>query len=210
MKDIQKFGVQGSTGTVQGLIRKLTLTWLVAALALLVLGPLPARAAGAVTQLEFIQWLVQVTGDNSQFTATSGTADYLQWAQSKGLSPSGGWKPTATLTREVLAQALVQLLNLSATTKNGVDDYIRILAREGFSVPDAPEISRAQLVSFLSINLSARIPSGSPAKGNNGLGNGEDPPPPGWLNPRNPHTGNGQNDQPAQTGNPQNNPHNHP
>src|SRR6266496_1136948 len=137
MKDIQKFWVQGSTRTVQGLVGKFTFIWLGAALALLLIGSLPARAAGAITQLEFIQWLVQVTGDNSHFTATSGTADYVQWAQSKGLTPAGGWKPGATLSREVLAQALVQLLNLSATTKNGVDDYVRVLAREGFSVPDA-------------------------------------------------------------------------
>ena len=210
MKDIQKFWVQGRTRTVQGLVVKFTSITLGAALAVLLLGPLAANAARPVTQLEFIQWLVQVTGENSQFSAASGAADYVQWAQSKGLTPAGGWKPDSPLNRQVLAQAVAQLLNLSSTAKSGADDYIRILAREGLSLPDADEINRGQLASFLSQNISPRIPSGSPAKGNNGLGNGEDPPPPGWLNPRNPHAGSGQNDGPGTgPGNPGNNPHNH-
>jgi hypothetical protein len=34
-------------------------------------------------------------------------------------------------------------------------------------------------------------------KGNNGVGNGQDPPPPGWQNPRNPHFGQPGNDGPG-------------
>ena len=128
MKNIQKFWVQGCTGTVQGLVEKLTLTILGIAFACVLLAPISVKAGGAITQLEYIQWLVQVTGENGQFSASSTSADYVQWAQSKGVAPAGGWSATTKLTRDVLAQTLVQLLNLSSSQKSS--DYERILRRD--------------------------------------------------------------------------------
>jgi hypothetical protein len=197
MKDIQKFWVQGSTGTVQGLVEKLTLTILGIAFAFVLLAPISVKAAGAITQLEYIQWLVQVTGETSQFSVASGSADYVQWAQSKGMTPAGGWRATTKLTREVLAQTLVQLFNLSSQKTS---DYERILQREGINLPEATEIDRPLIAQILLFDptLTPRIPfsgPGSPVRrGNNGVGNGEDPPPPGWIKN---HPGREQNDGPG-------------
>src|SRR5262249_33514508 len=148
MKNIQKFWVQGSTKIIQGFVRKFSLALLGGAVAVALWQPLSAKASKPITQLEFIQWLVQVTGETSQLPVSAGVADYIQWAQAKGLTPAGGWKPGNPLTKEALAQALVQLLNLSATSKDG-SDYERILAREGIILPDDPTVSRGSLVAFL-------------------------------------------------------------
>src|SRR5439155_2974078 len=96
-----------------------------------------------------------------------------------------------------LAQLLVQLLNLNP--KKGGGDYVRVLQREGIDlsgIADDAAISGANVASILGNGSFpvAFVNTGSPAKGNNGVGNGEDPPPPGFLNPKNPHFGGGQND----------------
>jgi hypothetical protein len=163
-------------------------------LLLVLAGPVSAKAE-TMTQIECLQWLVQVTGESSQFSATSTAADLIQWARVKGMNPTGGWQPSATLTRETLAQILVQLLGLNPKKMSG--DYSRILAREGIELPSDDDISRTDLVSvFGEIGFVNRLPQlaegvGSPnRKGNNGSGDGESPPPPGWTkNPRNPHYG---------------------
>jgi hypothetical protein len=161
---------------------------------LVLAGPVSAKAE-SMTQIECLQWLVQVTGESSQFSATSTPADLIQWARVKGINPVGGWQPNATLTRDSLALILVQLLGLNPQKFGG--DYARILAREGIELPAAGDISRSDLVSVLGeltiINRVEVIAAANPSpnrKGNNGRGNGEDPPPPGWTkNPRNPHFG---------------------
>ncbi|MEY2409015.1 MAG: hypothetical protein QOF48_1685 [Verrucomicrobiota bacterium] len=158
-----------------------------------------APSAKAITQLEFLQWMVQLSGDNAQFSATSSSADYAQWARNKGMNPTGGWLPTAVLTPEQLAQALVQLYGLNPHKFGG--NYFRILEREGIVVSQgAAEVSRAALAGLIDEfgfqNRQAVIArSHTSEKGNNGIGNGEDPPPPGWQNPRNPHFGQPQNDE---------------
>jgi hypothetical protein len=183
MKYIQTFWVQGSTIITQGIVRKSALALLGGVCALLFFAPVSVKAAEGVTQLQFIQWLVQVTGESSQFSAGSGPADYVQWAQAKGMTPAGGWKPTATLTREVLAQTLVQLFNLSSSQKNA--DYERILQREGIVLPTEETLTRGRIAEFLNWNVPVR--AGSPVRRpNNGIGNGEQPPPPNNPN-GNPH-----------------------
>jgi len=187
MKNIQKFWVQGCTKIIHGLAAKFTLALLGAAFALSMGEPISVKATEGITQLEFIQWVVQISGESGKFNASSTAADFLQWAQSKGISPAGGWKPTTKLTRQVLAQTLVQLLNLTTSSKDAAD-YERILAREGIVLPDEPVISRGIITSFLDGNIFPRIPnSGSPVRHtNNGFGNGDQPPPP--HNPNgNPH-----------------------
>jgi hypothetical protein len=166
---------------------------IVLGLLLMLLGPVSAQAE-SMTQVECLQWLVQVTGESAQFSATSTAADLIQWARVKGMNPSGGWQPNATLTRETLAQILVQLLGLNPKKMSG--DYARLLAREGIELPSDDDISRTDLVDvFGELTFKNRLTAiagtnPSPSKGNNGSGDGESPPPPGWTkNPRNPHFG---------------------
>ncbi len=105
-------------------------------------------AANAITQLEFLQWMVQLSGDNAQFTAGSSSADYAQWARDKGMSPTGGWQPTAALSPEQLAQALVQLYGLNPTKFGG--NYFRILEREGIDINQSSgEVTRAALAGLI-------------------------------------------------------------
>ena len=167
-------------------------------------------SAKAISQLEFLQWMVQLTGDNVQFNAASTPADYSQWAMSKGMNPTGGWQPNSALTPEQLAQVLVQLYGLNPRKFGG--DYFRILEREGITIDrSSGEVTRAALAGlvdefgFQSRTAILARANTTEIKGNNGLGNGEDPPPPGWLNPRNPHFGQPQNDGPGHgPGNPGN------
>lgn len=171
-----------------------------------------APVQAGVTQLSFLQTLVQVTGDSGQFSSSSTPQDFVSWASAKGLTPSGGWNLSANLKKDQLAQLLVQLLKLNP--KKGGGDYIRVLQREGIDlsgIADGSDVSYSQVASTIGSGTLVILtqPSGSPAKGNNGLGNGQDAPPPGFLNPKNPHFGGGQNDGPGTSpGNP--NPHNKP
>src|SRR6185295_6965962 len=83
--------------------------------------------AQAITHLEFLQVMVQLSGDGASFSASSTPSDFVQWARSRGMEPSGGWTPNAALTTAQLAEALVRLYGLTSS-KNG--DYFRILERE--------------------------------------------------------------------------------
>lgn len=176
---------------LQGCITKLHQGWgkkamvalLGAAIAIAALSPATAKAeirAGAITQLEFLKWMSQVTGDKSQFNANSTVADYVNWAKSKGMNPSSGWQPNATLQRELLAQVLVQLFNLNPKKYGG--DFIRILAREGIELPNESEISRRGLVNLINeysfLEPLRQHHGHSPFKHpNNGKGNGGQEPP---------------------------------
>lgn len=181
---------------LQGCIDKLKQGWgkkaLVALLGAVIgfaaLSPATAQAnskPNGITQLEFLKWMSQVIGDKDQFNANSTATDYVNWAKVKGMNPSSGWQPNATLQREALAQILVQLFNLNPKKYGG--DFIRILAREGIELPNESEISRRGLVDLVS-QFSFLEPlreryGHSPFKHpNNGKGNGDQPPP-----PHNPH-----------------------
>ena len=157
--------------------------------------------ASAITQLEYLKIMVQLCGDGASFSASSAPADFIQWARNKGMNPAGGWNANASLTPAQLAEALVNLYGLNPHKFGG--DYFRILEREGILIDQSnAEVTRAQLAALLDNNgfqsrqaVIAR--SSTTQHGNNGIGNGQDPPPPGWLNPRNPHFGQPQNDQNA-------------
>jgi hypothetical protein len=177
---------------LQGCIGKLNQGWgkkaLVALLGVLMsvaaMSPSSARAAastGAISQLEFLQWMVQLVGDKNQFSANSKAEDYVNWAKVKGMTPASGWQPGAKLSREALAQVLVQLFNLNPKKYGG--DYVRILAREGIELPSEAEISRKGLVGLVS-EFSFFEPfkhhktGTSPFKHpNSGKGNGDQPSP---------------------------------
>jgi hypothetical protein len=152
----------------------------------------PSRATAVepstpVTQLEYLQWLVQAYGDSSQFTPSSTPEDYVAWAKNKGLVPmvvvgweyvEAGWTPDAALTKQMLAQSLVQLLGISVY-KGGVSgNYTLVLSREGIVLPDGDVVTRAGLVTlFDDVGFQYRVgilskKSWSPKKGD-----GKNPPP---------------------------------
>jgi hypothetical protein len=145
MKNVQKLWLRGrSVAKLQGFSTKLGA--LLVAIAILAGAPSIAKASSTTSQLTYIQYLVQLCGDSGQFKNTSGPQDYVQWAQGKGMIPTGGWKPTGKLTRDVLAQTLVQLYGLNSKKSGG--DFVRILQREGINVGDNDEISRRDLISI--------------------------------------------------------------
>lgn len=118
------------------------------ALLLGVMGPTPANADAtkAMTQLEYIKWLVQLSDASSQFSANSTAADYVQWARDNGMNPKDGWKPTATLSRDILAMTLAQFYGIQAKKDT---DYARVLEREGIILPTESVVSRAGFVSVI-------------------------------------------------------------
>src|ERR1041384_5241087 len=102
---------------------------------------MPSTAsAAAMSQLEYLHWLVNLTGDSGQFNANSTAADYVNWAKVKGITPNAGWNPSSGLTKDVLAQTLVQLLHLNPHKFGG--DYVKILAREGIVLSDDNDVTR--------------------------------------------------------------------
>jgi hypothetical protein len=143
--------------------------------------------AGSITQLEYLQWLVQLAGDSGKFNANSSGGDYANWARSKGMDPAGGWQLNGKLSKEVLAQTVAQFLNLNPGKQK---DYLRALRTLGIELPDSNEISREELVALVDSGLQPRSITFrvvTPTKPPPGLDN---VPPPGWnKNPNNPHFG---------------------
>ena len=152
-------------------------------------GPLSANAASKITQAEFLGWLASVSGEADG--AGTGVSDLITWATSKGLAPDGGWQPNKVLTKQVLAQTLVQLFNLNPKAYKG--DFERNLLRQGIVLPEEDELSRLALIQtvdqfgFQSKTYVMSRSRGSGVNGDNGHpGNIV---PPGFRNPRNPHYG---------------------
>lgn len=187
-----------------GLVRRMAAIAVAAVLALAAYSSTTVQAGG-ISQLEYLQWLVQLAGDTGQFSQNSSGGDYINWARGKGMDPKSGWNLNGKLTKQVLAETLSQFLSLNPGKQR---DYLRELRKIGVELPEGEDISRSDMAAIVDSGLQPRASSFrvvSPTKGNNGLGNGEDPPPPGWLNPRNPHFGQPQNDGPGHgPGNPGN------
>src|SRR5262245_27887559 len=188
MKSVIIVSPKGLTCTLQDVIKRLALCAIAIGFAVAVFGPLSARAEG-VTQLQTLQWLAQVSGESSQFSASSTAADYIQWARVKGLNPAGGWQPNTALTRDALAQILVQLLKINPN-KLGAN-YARILEREGIILPTSDTIDRAGLLAVLgSEPMSARVgPPDLDDQPGKGLGRNNTPHSP--FKPHPPHPGDG-------------------
>ena len=149
MKNLKSTPLHGSERNLGiGFIHKVAVLFLGAVLFTGLMHPTAAKAeAGvAISQLEYLQWLVQLSGDTGQFTAAATPNTYVDWARSRNMLPTGGWQPTAVLTRDVLAQTLVQFYNMKVQ-KNA--DFVRTLQREGIQVPDAVTISRESFVSMV-------------------------------------------------------------
>lgn len=103
----------------------------------------PATANAAMTQREYIKWIVQLAGDRGSFTSFATDEDYIKWAKKQKMDPKEtqkGWNLDGALTQEVLAETLAQFFDLGKPKKGS--DYVRLLLREGISLPDIAEISR--------------------------------------------------------------------
>ena len=151
-----------------------------------------------VTQLELLQWLVHLRGAESSLPAKATVSDYIQWALSQKIEPKGGWNPSAVLTPADFAQTLSQLFGLNVQGK----DAVRALELEGVVIPQGETVTRTTLVSTVD-QFGFQSPSGrlvqdptTKTKGNNGVGNGLDPQPPG-----NPKVNDGPGTGPGNPGN---------
>jgi hypothetical protein len=149
MKKIRISLPQGAAGNMaQGCAKKLGLLVLGIVAALALLGPSRAAAdqSPQVTQLGYLQLLVQLTGDTAKFNPGSTAADYVNWAVGQGLNPTGGWQPGSPLTRDAFGETLVQLFKIAPDKFN--KDFARQLAREGITeiVEKEPVMTLKQLI----------------------------------------------------------------
>jgi hypothetical protein len=127
--------------------------------------------SGAMTQSQYLQWMANVCGDRLPSSATA--ADHANWARGKGMNPTGGWQLNAKLTKQVVAQTLVQLLNLAP--RKGNFDAVRILEREGiFISSSAGYVGVKQLVVLLDDGFSNRVNNGNGEENGNGRRGGDD------------------------------------
>jgi len=106
-----------------------------------------------MTQLEYVQWLVQLSGETAGFTENSTGGDYAAWARSRGMNPKGGWQMSSKLSKDVLAQTIGQFLQLSPD-KQG--DYLKALAAQGITLPASAQVSRKALTTFVDNSLQPR------------------------------------------------------
>ena len=145
MKNFINYLGQGCSIFNQGLAKKLGMLAVGTAFCLSPLGLTTASAATASTtsQLDYIQTLVQLLGEKDLFSSTSTSADYIQWATSKGMKPGSGWSANGTLTRDDLAQTLAQLYSIKPE-KGG--DYAAALEKNGIALPTGDVVTRTALV----------------------------------------------------------------
>ena len=106
-----------------------------------------AAGSAAVSQLKYIQVLVQLTGDESLFSPSSKPSAYVEWAVGKGMEPVAGWKATAQVSSDILAQTLVQLFDLNPRKFGG--DFYRILERDGIVIGRAKSITSEYLAALI-------------------------------------------------------------
>ena len=118
-----------------------------------------ALAENVMTQHQYILWMANVTGDNLPAGATGD--DLTTWARGKGMNPTGGWQLNAKLSKQVMAQTLVQLLNLAP--RKGTFDAVRILEREGIVIQSGADGIRIK--DFVAAVDSGFLVSAKPGNG---------------------------------------------
>jgi hypothetical protein len=143
MNNVESTSVQERTQRIcHGWAKKLSVVALSAAFLWSPMGPTIAKAESSMTQLQYLQWLAAVNGAKG---LKSGN-DYINWARSQGVNPSGGWDANSTLTKKDMAQTIGQLLGVSS--KNG--NYESALKREGVDLGGVgDQVSRNDLADFL-------------------------------------------------------------
>jgi|SRR5688572_8067004 len=124
-----------------------------------------AVAQQAMTQQQYLQWMANICGE--ALPASASDADLINWARGKGMNPTGGWNLNAKLSKDVMAQTLVQLLNLAP--RKGNFDAARILEREGILLQaGADGVTIKNFVSLIDSGFAPRVRPG------HGYGNDKD------------------------------------
>lgn len=139
----------GAAMNCQGWCRGFVTLLLVAALTLVFAASV--RAEG-ITQLEYLQWLAQLSGESGAFSKNSTPQDYAKWARDKGMSPKAGWDLKGKLTRDVLGETLVQFLRLNPGKQT---DVAQVLSRHGIALPSG-EVSRQHLAVLVNNDLQPK------------------------------------------------------
>lgn len=132
MNNVEKRSLQGNMQIICHGLAKLIVALTGAVFLLAALGATTAKAQSSgpqVTQLQYLQWLAQVTGAN--LGADVANHDYAGWAKSLGLKPDAGWHLGDVLSRDVLAQTLAQMLAVSNGKKV---DPVRLLAQQNIDL----------------------------------------------------------------------------
>jgi len=172
MKTIYASLVKGS-GLGKGLGSRLA-ALVVAVCFVSAIGSKALAQSASMTQLEFLQYMVQLSGESLGKSAKP--ADYALWARGKGMQPDAGWQLSAKLNRDVLAKSLVQYLGLNP--RKGGADYAGILAREGIILPSSSDVKRQDFVAFVdTVTLPRSSSNGNGNKNgwDNGVGNPHNP-----------------------------------
>jgi len=121
-----------------------------------------------MTQSQYLQWMVNVCGD--KIPASASGQDLINWARGKGMNPAGGWQLNAKLSREVVAQTLVQLLNLAP--RKSTFDANRILEREGIILTSTDGyVTVKNLVKLIDDGFSRKV---NPGRGHGHHGDDDD------------------------------------
>ena len=79
------------------------------------LAPTRAEAATTMTQRDYIRWIIQLSGDCTMMGSGITDEDLIKWANRQPMQPhrsQQGWNLDALLTKEVLAETLVQFFDL--------------------------------------------------------------------------------------------------
>jgi len=123
----------------------------------------PVKSKASLTtmsQREYIQWMVQLTGDSGMFDTSSTDEDYIKWAEKQKMKPKDSQSKWGDLdrpmTRELLAETLAQFFKLGKP-KKGMD-YARLLLLEGIELPDVEVLTREVFMMFVDdFGFSSRI-----------------------------------------------------
>jgi hypothetical protein len=128
-------------------------------------GSVALAQSAVMTQQQYLQWMANVCGEALPASATG--ADLVNWARGKGMNPTGGWNLGAKLSKDVMAQTLVQLLNLAP--RKGSFDATRLLEREGIVLQVSSDgVTIKNFVSLIDSGFGPRVRPGA------GWGNDKD------------------------------------
>jgi hypothetical protein len=107
-----------------------------------------------ITQLDFVQWLAQLVGVTMDADAKAD--DYIKWAKKMDWEPEGGWDKKKKLTKQDVAEVLLEALDLQPKKKVKGDAAVRLLASLGITVPD--DLSHSGVADFLAdYGLQSRL-----------------------------------------------------
>lgn len=177
MNNVEKRSLQGNMQIICHGLAKLIVALTGAVFLLAALGATTAKAQSTgpqVTQLQYLQWLAQVTGAN--LGADAANHDYAGWARSLGLKPDNGWHLGDVLSRDVLAQTLAQMLTVSNGKKV---DPVRLLAQQNIDLSSVGDtVTKDQLTGLTDQwSLNSRLVGSLDVQTKNGQG--PDKPTPG-------------------------------